>query len=276
MVEFEAHACTDVTGFGLMGHLAAMTAASDVDAHIIWDDVPLLPGVLQCAADGILPGAVERNKESSAHAAVADENVLPAMLDICFDAQTSGGLLIAVSESSAVGLLKRLHAEGVPEAAIIGEITGPGTGKVFVRTQGRRKMPTARPRPMPAATFASSGLDESCCTPEESSDMSCCEESAASGDRAAASDDRSLTETKRKFQEFMKAAATPGALDARTKRAVAIALSVLAKCEPCLKSHAAKAKQEGFSEAEIDEAAWLAVSFGGCPTMMFYNKVRQG
>ena len=104
--------------------------------------------------------------------------------------------------------------------------------------------------------------------------MKCCEENDASGDQAAASDDRGLTETKRKFQEFMKAATAPGALDARTKRAVAIALSVLAKCEPCLKSHMAKAKQEGFSEEQIDEAAWMAIAFGGSPTMMFYNKIR--
>jgi selenide,water dikinase len=275
MVQFDAHACTDVTGFGLMGHLAAMTAASSVDAQIVWDDIPLLPGALQCAADGILPGAVERNKESSAHAAVAGENVLPTMLDICFDAQTSGGLLIAVPEPSASKLLKRLHDDGVSEAAVIGEITGPGTGKVFVRTQGRRKMPEARPRPAPVATPVPISAAPSCCTPEESSDMNCCEESDASGDQSAASGDRGLTETKRKFQEFMKAANAPGALDARTKRTVAIALSVLAKCEPCLKSHVAKAKQEGFSEEQIDEAAWMAIAFGGSPTMMFYNKSRK-
>ncbi|MFZ5831870.1 MAG: carboxymuconolactone decarboxylase family protein [Planctomycetota bacterium] len=77
------------------------------------------------------------------------------------------------------------------------------------------------------------------------------------------------------FQEFMKAASAPGKLDARAKRAIAIALSVLAKCEPCAKIHMRKAKEMGMSQEEIDEAAWLAVSFGGCPTMMFYNSVKR-
>jgi AhpD family alkylhydroperoxidase len=196
------------------------------------------------------------------------------MLDICFDAQTSGGLLIAVSESSAEEFLQRLHDHGVAEAAVIGEITGPGNGKVLVRAEGRRKMPAARPRPAPAAASAPSQVRPSCCEPEGSSTMNCCEEHDAPGGQAAVSDGRALAETKRKFQEFMKAANAPGALDARTKRVIAIALSVLAKCEPCLKSHVAKAKKEGFSEEEIDEAAWMAVSFGGSPTMMFYNKIR--
>ena len=74
--------------------------------------------------------------------------------------------------------------------------------------------------------------------------------------------------------EFLKSAAAPGAFDARTKRAMAIALSVLAKCEPCLKMHVEKARAEGFSQAEIDEAAWQAIAFGGSPTMMFYKGAR--
>ena len=85
-----------------------------------------------------------------------------------------------------------------------------------------------------------------------------------------------VSETEAKFHEFLKSAGTPGALDARTKRAIAIALSVLAKCEPCVKSHMKKAREMGFSQEEIDEAAWLAVSFGGSPTMMFYKGVRRG
>jgi len=82
-------------------------------------------------------------------------------------------------------------------------------------------------------------------------------------------------EIQRKFQDFLKTANAPGALDGRTKKAVAIALSVLAKCEPCAKIHIKKAREMGFSQEEIDEAAWLAVAFGGSPTMMFYNEVKR-
>jgi AhpD family alkylhydroperoxidase len=81
--------------------------------------------------------------------------------------------------------------------------------------------------------------------------------------------------TEQKFREFLQAAAAPGALDGKTKRAIAIALSVMARCEPCIKSHAKKAREMGFTQEEIDEAAWLGISFGGSPTMAFYNSVRK-
>ena len=82
-------------------------------------------------------------------------------------------------------------------------------------------------------------------------------------------------ETRKKFHAFLEAANAPGALGARTKRAMAIALAILARCGPCVKHHVRKAKEEGFSPEEIDEAAWLAIAFGGSPTMMFYNEVKQ-
>ncbi len=101
-----------------------------------------------------------------------------------------------------------------------------------------------------------------------SSETSCCAEGHTAPDSGGTG------EVQKKFQEFLKAANAPGALDARTKKAVAIALSVLAKCEPCVKIHISKARQMGFSQEEIDEAAWMAISFGGSPTMMFYNGVK--
>jgi AhpD family alkylhydroperoxidase len=104
--------------------------------------------------------------------------------------------------------------------------------------------------------------------------MGCCEDHPGPGVQAANPGGNAL-QTQESFQEFMKAAAAPGALDARTKRAVAIALSVLARCEPCLKTHIKKAREMGFSQEEIDEAGWLAVSFGGCAAMMFFNGLRQ-
>jgi selenide,water dikinase len=246
MIEFGAHACTDVTGFGLMGHLAAMAAASKVDVEIVLDDVPLLPGVRECAAQGILPGAIERNRESSGHALAASDGVPPAMLDILFDAQTSGGLLIALPAPSADALVARLHEDGIAEAAVIGRVAAAGTGRVLVRTRETGTQLVS----------------------QETSVMSCCE-----GSGSAAGGESAAVEAQQKFQEFMNAAVAPGRLDARTKRAVAVALSVLARCEPCLKIHVKKAREAGLSQEEIDEAAWMAVSFGGCSAMMFYKDV---
>ncbi|MFC1597022.1 selenide, water dikinase SelD [Planctomycetota bacterium] len=275
MIEFDAHACTDVTGFGLAGHLAAMASAGNVDVEIVWDDLPLLEGVLQCAADGVLPGAIERNRESSADRVVGDAGVEPPMLDICFDAQTSGGLLIAVGESQADPLLEKLHAEGVSEAAIVGKVLGEGSGRVFVRHAGRRQMPVTN-ESAPAAVVAAPQAQPAgaCCAEQETNEVSCCEGSHESAGDAAANAE-GAAEIQRKFQEFMKAAARPGALDAAAKQAIAVALSVLAKCEPCVKAHIKKARQMGFSQEEIDEAAWMAVLFGGSPAMMFYNQFRR-
>ena len=78
MGQFEVHACTDVTGFGLAGHLKSMAAASKVDVELAWEQLPLLPGVLDCIAAGIVPGAVERNRESSGGAVAAVDGVDPA------------------------------------------------------------------------------------------------------------------------------------------------------------------------------------------------------
>jgi selenide,water dikinase len=275
MLEFDVHACTDVTGFGLMGHLASFALAGRVDVEIAWDDVPLLPGVLQCAADGILPGAVERNKESSGGALAASDGLEPAALDILFDAQTSGGLLIAIPESAAPGFVKRLHAEGLVEAVVIGRVLGDGTGRIFVRSQGRRTLPPPSPSEAPARPARESEeAGFSGPTFEEARQMSssCCGGEREAGVRTTG-DLAPVLETQQKYHDFLKSANAPGSLDARTKRAIAIALSVLARCEPCVKSHVKKARDEGFSQQEIDEAAWMAISFGGSPTMMFYNEL---
>lgn len=275
MLECGVHACTDVTGFGMIGHLGALARASRVDVEIVWDDVPLLPGVLECAADGILPGAVERNRESSGHCVVAGKDVSAAMLDICFDAQTSGGLLIAVPEASAGPLVERLHEEGIGEAAVIGRVCEAGSGRVRVVTDGRRPLPTPTSSPKASRAAAGRAAGQPCCSTQEVRAMSCCEDqgqpSGTDADLAGG-----IAEIQQKFHEFLKAANAPRALDARTKQAVAVALSVLAKCEPCLKIHIKKARDMGFSQDQIDEAAWMAIAFGGSPARMFYNAVKKG
>jgi AhpD family alkylhydroperoxidase len=238
-----------------------MAAASQVDVEIAWDDLPLLPGVLECLAEGILPGAAERNRESSSAHLLPQEGVPPEGLDILFDPQTSGGLLIAVAEPAAETLLARLRQDGCEEAAAIGHVLGPGSGRVLVRHAGRRPS-AAHPLHPPHPSH------------EEKTDMSCCPEHAPAepaGAPAGGSPAGGRAEAQPKFMEFLKSTAAPGALDARTKRAIAIALSVLARCGPCAKVHIQKARDAGFSQAEIDEAAWLGISFGGSPAMMFYQ-----
>ena len=105
--------------------------------------------------------------------------------------------------------------------------------------------------------------------------MGCCEGSpeadhrtaCEAGNAAALSRSSGVSEVRRR---------AGGVGPAKTKQAIAIALSVLARCEPCVKSHMKKARDLGFSQEEIDEAAWLAIGFGGSPTMVFYNAMRKG
>ena len=105
--------------------------------------------------------------------------------------------------------------------------------------------------------------------------MSCCDHGSSGNQTEQAEAAAGSEDVQGKFQAFLAAANAPGRLGARTKRAAAIALAVLARCGPCLKYHLRKAQDEGFTAEEIDEAAWLAIAFGGSPAMMFYNETKR-
>ena len=270
MVEFGAHACTDVTGFSLMGHLAEMALSSGVDVEIVWDDVPLLPGVLEYAAAGILPGAIERNKESCSDRIIADVALPQEMVDICYDAQTSGGLLIAIAKNDAKDLLKALHSDGIPAAAIVGRVLKKGTGLIHIKTTGKRKIPAITSSLSAAKTTPA--IKEPSKAPAETSSekVACCADAVTSP--ASAAEGTGIVQIKAKFKDFLGAASSPHGLDAYTKQAMAIALSVAMRCDPCLKMHLKKAKEKGFTQDEIDEAAWMGISFAGSPAMVFYEQ----
>lgn len=267
MVQFGAHAATDVTGFSLMGHLAEMAARSGVDVEIIWDDIPLFPGVLEYAAAGILPGALERNKESCGKSVDADEALPQEMVDICFDAQTSGGLLIAIASKDAEKFLRKLHEAGFGKACVIGTVAKKGTGRIGLRANGTRTIPKA-PAKKAKAPVADKQVAVAAADAEE---LACCADAVgASGDSGSGGSE--MDQVKAKFKDFLGSASCPHGLDAYTKQAIAIALSVATRCEPCLKMHVKNARKKGFTQDEIDESAWMGISFGGSPTMVFYEQ----
>ena len=272
MLDLDAHACTDVTGFGLMGHLGEMARSSAVDVEIVWDDLPIFPHVLECLVQGIVPGGIERNRESSESSAVLAAGVTEAMMDLCFDPQTSGGLLVALAAGKAEALVERLHGEGIRAAAVIGRVRGKGTGKVFVTTSGVRPMPAPeedevmQKKPAKKGKARSAGAEEPCCA-GPAAEETCCAEGHGTGAPAVGAGAEEM------FKAFMKTAGAPGALDAATKQALQIALSVLARCGPCIRIQVEKARKMGFTQAEIDEAVWMAIAFGGAPVMMFYQEV---
>jgi len=120
---FPVTACTDVTGFGLLGHLAEMLSGTGVGAAIDSRTVPMLPEALDFAAMGFVPGGTHRNRsfrEAMVHLAPA---VSPVVRDVLFDPQTSGGLLFGCSEKDAGEITKRLEDAGVEAPAVIGQVT---------------------------------------------------------------------------------------------------------------------------------------------------------
>ena len=122
MLNFHVHACTDVTGFGLIGHLAEMLNNSRVGAVIKIKDVPHFSEAIEYAREDLVPGGTCRNREFREEMVVWDEAIAEEYRDLCYDAQTSGGLLIAVAREDADALLRELHTNGVVAAQLIGEI----------------------------------------------------------------------------------------------------------------------------------------------------------
>jgi selenide, water dikinase len=124
-------AATDVTGFGLVGHLTSMLEASKVAAELAFDAIPVLPHARNLASRGIVPGGTERNLEA------ADKVEWAAELSttdryLCVDAQTSGGLLLAVPAENEAALLAALREERTPAAAVIGRVVAGKPGHIRV------------------------------------------------------------------------------------------------------------------------------------------------
>lgn len=129
MVAVGAHAATDVTGFGLVGHLRGMAKASGVNARIWRGSLPLLPGTLEMIDAGMVPGGTHRNLESLTDGVVWGEGVTDADRYVFADPQTSGGMLISVADESVDELVTRLQDFGSLATSVIGEIV-PGDGVV--------------------------------------------------------------------------------------------------------------------------------------------------
>ena len=127
------NACTDVTGFGLLGHACEMIEGTDVCMVINSTAVPYFPEAKELAEMGLVPGGTHRNRDFRTHMVEVSEQVPAYMVDILFDPQTSGGLLISLPAENARELLSALHQEGIDDAAIIGEILDEPKGKVIVR-----------------------------------------------------------------------------------------------------------------------------------------------
>ena len=120
MVKYDIHSCTDVTGFGLMGHSYEMAQGSNCTIHIQADTVPYHSEAYELASMGLIPAGAYRNREYAQQGVCADAIPLP-LQDIFYDPQTSGGLLIALPAIEAEKCLSELHSQ-IPQAAVIGYV----------------------------------------------------------------------------------------------------------------------------------------------------------
>lgn len=133
MVRYPAHCCTDVTGFALLGHCCEMALGSSCSIHLRAQDIPYHPEAYEMAEMGFIPAGAYRNRDfAQKHVHVCD-GISRAMQDICYDPQTSGGLLMAIPEKAADACLKELRSR-IPSAAMIGYVTEAKEYAIYLET----------------------------------------------------------------------------------------------------------------------------------------------
>jgi len=133
MAEFpDVHACTDITGFGLVGHAAEMIESSEAGIVLQASRVPLFPGIRPLVEEGVVPGGLHRNRDFRLPIVSKGPDCPDWLFDVLFDPQTAGGLFIALPEPSARRLVAKLRAAGLPEAAVVGEVVGSPAGKILI------------------------------------------------------------------------------------------------------------------------------------------------
>jgi cysteine desulfurase len=131
MINYRVHACTDVSGFGLLGHLREMSKASECDVSINFEQLPFIRETKNMATAGIIPGGTFNNLEYVREDVDFGNHGRTDQL-LLSDAQTSGGLLIAMPEEDAIKYLKDLHKSAIADAKIIGKFTEQGKGKIKI------------------------------------------------------------------------------------------------------------------------------------------------
>lgn len=126
IIEFDIHACTDVTGFGLAGHLKEICLASNIDAVVEFNKVPMIDTVKDLVAANVIPGGAYSNLEYVSKHIDWDENIAETDKLILCDPQTSGGLMFTVDEKIAEQIIKKLISKGIHNSSIIGKCVGKG------------------------------------------------------------------------------------------------------------------------------------------------------
>jgi selenide,water dikinase len=253
MKEAGASACTDVTGFGLFAHLRRMLRG--LGAEIFADALPAFDGALDALRQGVIPGAIERNREYVGNALDIAPGVDEASVNLGFDAQTSGGLLIAVPAGRLEMLRQSLARRGAA-GFVIGQIVDGADGKILLSPSNGSAAGISKMDFMKTPTKEAQPHSDVCCADAFQNE-------SATG---------SAAESQKAFGALMRSVQTAGALDEKTKELILFSLVVGSRCQPCFEAHSRKAREMGIPQAQLDEAAWCAIAMGGAPVKMFYQE----
>ena len=257
MIRAGASACTDITGFGLFGHLWRLARQSGLASQVFAEALPAFEGVVEALRAGVIPGAIERNREYVGEALRVEPDVDEAWVNLGCDPQTSGGLLISISPERLAGLQAALAEVGIT-GWVVGKFTQTSPSGIHLCRSGAAPSSLS---PESASTTMNVPPD-----PEPHA-ADCCAEVFSPSNKSTPA-----AEAERAFGALMRAIQQGGALDARTKELILFSLVVLSRCGPCVRAHLKKAREMGISQAELEEAAWCAIALGGAPVRMFYQE----
>ena len=297
-------ACTDVTGFGLLGHLARMVRHSAVTAELSAAHLPALPGVLEALRDDVVPGAVERNREFVGDDLEVRAGADEAAVLLGLDAQTSGGLLLAVPQDRHAALLVALKQAGCG-AWTIGKITAGAAGRIVVHKDLSLDQAGGSCCETAAVADSCCGTAPESCSGAAPAGQACCGSATAVEPQAVTGEPRCASAgagagsiapaagttaagsaasecgpslpasageaaiSAQAFGQLMASTMADGELDARTKGLINYALAVMSRCSPCVEALTNKALRMGLTSRQLEEAAWCAVAMGGAPVKMF-------
>ncbi len=229
MKEAGASACTDVTGFGLFAHLHRLLRPGKLGAEIFADALPAFAGAIEALRQGMIPGATERNREYVGEAIRVAPKVDEALVNLGFDAQTSGGLLIAVPAERLDTLRQALARRGAG-SFVIGRIVGSSDAQILVipsspgasKIRGKKSgVPQPENKSMKSSATDSTAHQEGCCA-----DM-------FKGEGAASS----VGETQKAFGAMIRSVQAGGVLSEKAKELILFSLVVYSRCHPCFEAH---------------------------------------
>ncbi len=132
IAEGNIHACTDITGFGFLGHACEMIEGSDVGMSINSAAVPVFEGVRELVETGFVPGGLYRNKNFRINQIEKADTCPDWIFDVLFDPQTAGGLFFSLPGKQAQSLVEKMRSAGIADAAIVGEVVADHPGKIFI------------------------------------------------------------------------------------------------------------------------------------------------